>query len=74
VVEAARLFRVTPSSTTSLSLEAMRYRFASVYDPLLAVSISKIDPLPHQVEAVYLDGFLAGRKKLQEEMNEGRLF
>lgn len=36
-----------------LSLEAIRYRYASLYDPLLAVNISKIDPLPHQIEAVY---------------------
>ncbi|MBE3129084.1 MAG: DUF3883 domain-containing protein [Actinobacteria bacterium] len=36
-----------------LSLEATRYRFASLYDPLLAMNISKIDPLPHQIEAVY---------------------
>ena len=36
-----------------LALEATRYRFASLYDPLLAMSTSKIDPLPHQIEAVY---------------------
>ena len=36
-----------------LSLEATRYRFASLYDPLLAMNVSKIDPLPHQIEAVY---------------------
>ena len=36
-----------------LSLEAMRYRFASMYDPLLAMNTSKVDPLPHQIEAVY---------------------
>lgn len=36
-----------------LSLEAIRYRFASLYDPLLAMSTSKIDPLPHQIDAVY---------------------
>ncbi|QAV33176.1 SNF2 family N-terminal domain-containing protein [Fervidobacterium changbaicum] len=36
-----------------LAIETIRYRFASMYDPLLAVSISKIDPLPHQIEAVY---------------------
>jgi len=35
------------------SLEALRYKYASLYDPLLAVNISKIDPLPHQIEAVY---------------------
>lgn len=36
-----------------LSLEAKRYRFASLYDPLLAMNTSKVDPLPHQIEAVY---------------------
>ena len=36
-----------------LALETIRYRFASLYDPLLAVNTSKIDPLPHQIEAVY---------------------
>jgi len=36
-----------------LSLETMRYRFASMYDPLLAMNTSKVDPLPHQIEAVY---------------------
>jgi len=36
-----------------LSLETIRYRFASMYDPLLAMNTSKVDPLPHQIEAVY---------------------
>jgi superfamily II DNA or RNA helicase len=36
-----------------LGLEARRYRYASLYDPLLAMNISKVDPLPHQIEAVY---------------------
>jgi superfamily II DNA or RNA helicase len=36
-----------------LALEARRYRFASMYDPLLAMNTSKVDPLPHQIEAVY---------------------
>jgi SNF2 family DNA or RNA helicase len=36
-----------------LALEAKRYRFASLYDPLLAMNASKVDPLPHQIEAVY---------------------
>ncbi len=33
--------------------EAYRIRLAHLYDPLFAVSVSKIDPLPHQLEAVY---------------------
>jgi len=36
-----------------LALEARRYRFASLYDPLMAMNTSKVDPLPHQIEAVY---------------------
>ncbi len=36
-----------------LALETIRYRYASLFDPLLAVNTSKIDPLPHQIEAVY---------------------
>ena len=36
-----------------LAVEAMRYRFASMYDPLLAIHASRVDPLPHQIEAVY---------------------
>lgn len=36
-----------------LALEACRYRLASLYDPLLAMNASKVDPLPHQIEAVY---------------------
>jgi superfamily II DNA or RNA helicase len=38
-----------------LALESKRYRFASLYDPLLAMNTSKVDPLPHQIEAVYDD-------------------
>jgi SNF2 family DNA or RNA helicase len=36
-----------------LALKSKRYRFASLYDPLLAMNASKVDPLPHQIEAVY---------------------
>ena len=36
-----------------LATEAYRIRLAHLYDPLFAVSVSKIDPLPHQLEAVY---------------------
>lgn len=40
-------------NNTFLSLETTRYRFATLYDPLLAMNTSKVDPLPHQIEAVY---------------------
>src|SRR5678815_2990390 len=36
-----------------LAVEAHRIRLAHLYDPLFAISVSKIDPLPHQLEAVY---------------------
>ncbi len=36
-----------------LALEAIRFKYASLFDPLLAVNTSKIDPLPFQIEAVY---------------------
>lgn len=42
-----------PPRDVFLALETRRYRFASLYDPLLAMNTSKVDPLPHQIEAVY---------------------
>jgi len=36
-----------------LAAEATRIRLAYTYDPQFAVSVSRIDPLPHQLEAVY---------------------
>ncbi|MDQ5822785.1 MAG: DEAD/DEAH box helicase family protein [Chloroflexota bacterium] len=36
-----------------LALETYRYRYAALYHPLLAMNTSKVDPLPHQIEAVY---------------------
>ncbi|MEO0119158.1 MAG: helicase-related protein [candidate division WOR-3 bacterium] len=36
-----------------LAIEATRFRFASLFDPLLAMNVSKIDPLPFQIDAVY---------------------
>lgn len=35
-----------------LALEAKRYQHAARYDPTFAISVSKVDPLPHQIEAV----------------------
>ena len=37
-----------------LALEAYRYLNASTFDPLLAMNTSLIDPLPFQLDAVYL--------------------
>ncbi len=36
-----------------LAAEAQRVRYVHQFDPLYAVSVSQIDPLPHQIEAVY---------------------
>ncbi len=36
-----------------LALEAMRIRLAYLFEPLLAVTSSDIEPLPHQISAVY---------------------
>ncbi len=35
--------------------EAQRIRLAHLFDPYLAAEISDIDPLPHQIEAVYCE-------------------
>jgi len=40
-------------SEAFLATEALRLRYAYLFDPYLAVSVSKIDPLPFQIEAVY---------------------
>jgi hypothetical protein len=45
----ARLFR--------LGVEAHRLGLAYEYDPFFSLSIARVDPLPHQLEAVY-DYFL----------------
>lgn len=36
-----------------LAIEAYRFKLASLFDPLLAMNVSRVDPLPHQIEAVY---------------------
>jgi len=36
-----------------LFIEANRVRMAYQFDPMLAISTSQVDPLPHQIEAVY---------------------
>ena len=33
--------------------EALRIRLAHLFDPVLAVHTSLVDPLPHQITAVY---------------------
>lgn len=36
-----------------LAMEAHRIRYAYQFDPLFAVNVSQVDPLPHQIEAIY---------------------
>jgi superfamily II DNA or RNA helicase len=36
-----------------LGVEAMRLKIAYEYDPYFSLSIARVDPLPHQLEAVY---------------------
>lgn len=45
-------FSANPQDTF-LVIEATRFKYASLFDPLLAMNVSKIDPLPFQIEAVY---------------------
>ncbi|NLB95728.1 MAG: DEAD/DEAH box helicase, partial [Armatimonadetes bacterium] len=40
-----------------LGIEALRLKLAYEYDPFFSLSIARVDPLPHQLEAVY-DYFL----------------
>ncbi|HEY8537588.1 MAG TPA: DEAD/DEAH box helicase, partial [Steroidobacteraceae bacterium] len=36
-----------------LGVEALRIRFAHLFDPMMAVHTSDVEPLPHQISAVY---------------------
>ena len=36
-----------------LAAEALRIKYAALYDPLIAVNSSDLQPLPHQIRAVY---------------------
>jgi superfamily II DNA or RNA helicase len=46
-----------------LALEATRIRMSYEFDPLFAVGVSKIDSLPHQIEAVY--DYLLNRPRIR---------
>ncbi|MGI5190544.1 helicase-related protein [Promicromonospora sp. CA-289599] len=49
---AGRAFDADPADWR-LAAEALRIRYAASHDPMLAVSTSDMDPLPHQLRAVY---------------------
>ncbi len=67
VLSAAQVAELEPSPETPpydgdaarfrLGIEAMRLGLAYEYDPYFSLSIARVDPLPHQLEAVY-DYFL----------------
>src|SRR5258708_3948802 len=46
-----------------LAAEALRIRMAARFDPMLAVTTSDLEPLPHQIQAVY--GELLDRSPLR---------
>ncbi len=52
IVESTIDFSSDPKHTFFV-IEATRFKYASLFDPLLAMNVSKIDPLPFQIEAVY---------------------
>jgi len=41
------------ASTFRLAIEAARLSLAYEYDPYFSLSIARVDPLPHQLEAIY---------------------
>lgn len=42
-----------PATDFKLAAEAQRITLAGLYDPMLAVATSDVQPLPHQIQAVY---------------------
>ena len=68
ILSTAQLSQITVSPTTEpfdgdpvrfrLGVEAERLELAYEYDPYFSLSIARVDPLPHQLEAVY-EYFLA---------------
>ncbi|MFQ6054949.1 MAG: helicase-related protein, partial [Methanosarcinales archaeon] len=55
-IEIVDTSQITPSENSEdffFYIEANRIRLAYQFDPLLAVNVSQVDPLPHQIEAVY---------------------
>ena len=54
ITQAGQLAALTGNPTHfRLAAEAHRIRLAFQYDPHFAVSVSQVDPLPHQMDAVY---------------------
>jgi superfamily II DNA or RNA helicase len=53
LLNAGERTRIPEAEDFFLFIEANRLRLAHQFDPQLAVSVSQVDPLPHQIEAVY---------------------
>jgi SNF2 family DNA or RNA helicase len=53
IIQENHLEQLASAEDFFLLIEANRIRLAYQFDPQLAVSISQVDPLPHQIEAVY---------------------
>ena len=43
----------SPSREFKLALEAMRIQMGFLFDPMMAIHSSNVEPLPHQISAVY---------------------
>ncbi|MBE6357839.1 MAG: DUF3883 domain-containing protein [Lentisphaerae bacterium] len=43
----------SPSQDFKLALEAMRIQMGFLFDPMMAIHSSNVEPLPHQISAVY---------------------
>ena len=48
----SRAFDADPDAWR-LAAEALRIRYAALFDPMLAIATSDLEPLPHQIKAVY---------------------
>src|ERR1043165_5172622 len=54
VATTSSLFTFTASATDfKLAAEATRIQLAHLFDPMMAIHTSNVDPLPHQIAAVY---------------------
>ena len=63
VVKRAAYDLTADAGAFKLAAEALRIRMAGRFDPMLAVHTSDLEPLPHQIQAVY--GELLGRTPLR---------
>ncbi len=52
-IESAKKLKFDPSWKYDLATDALMFKHAYLYDPLFSLSTTRIDALPHQIEAVY---------------------